>query len=417
MHIYAVLLIILGMISNLLIMCSFSTFTDTKNNECVGGYYDNVKNNKEIQCPHLFAQQDEDIDKTRKIINAFIFIEIILQGITFLDYLIRLLAVESEIVKLNYGIRKLSLNTPKKLKSSSKKNKITANDCFDFLYNILLPIFIRCFFNFRTLYYILSLLFLLFSFVFHPFFNCIILLEFVNRIQLMQAILKAMYEPTKNILITLSLFIILEYFFALFAVSWFAEHFPNSGDTENFSKTFLRMVDQTFKQDGGIGTYLDKSLSPRYVPYSTPSYLNMRLFFDLFFYVITILVILQIFTSIIIDYFNDARENTEKFENNLETQCIICNMEREKIEKINSNDKDAFLKHTSLYHNAFNYIFYLMYLNSSSYRDVIIENNVWELYLNKNYSFMPKNICFKLLEKRRWNKLNQNKIEEEEEEY
>jgi hypothetical protein len=228
----------------------------------------------------------------------------------------------------------------------------------------------------------------------------------------MQDILKAMYRPAKNILITLLLFIILEYFFSIFAVSWFTYHFPNETDTKNFLKTFMRMVDQTFKQDGGIGTYLDKSLDDNFVPYTASAYFNIRFFFDLIFFLIILSLIFPMFLSIIIDYFNETRENTENFEENLETQCIVCGIDREKIEKINPNDKDSFNKHIKYYHNVFNYIYYLMYLQSSSSRDVIIDNNIWNLHLIKNLSYLPKNICFKQLEKRCWKKLNQKKNKE-----
>ena len=57
------------------------------------------------------------------------------------------------------------------------------------------------------------------------------LLEFVNRIEIMQNIVKAMYRPIKNILIILLMFIILEYFFSFFAQSYYTFHFPNITDT------------------------------------------------------------------------------------------------------------------------------------------------------------------------------------------
>ena len=118
------------------------------------------------------------------------------------------------------------------------------------------------------------------------------------------------------------------------------------------------------------------------------------------------------FLSTIIDYFNETRENNENFDNNLETQCIVCGIDREEIEKINIYDKNAFEKHIHYYHNIFNYIYYLMYLQSSSYRDAIIDNSVWELHLEKKYSYLPKDNCFKLLEKRCWKKYDQNETEE-----
>ncbi len=407
MYIYAVSLIILGIVSNLLIMCSFSTFLDNlegKDKRCSEKYYKYAKDDMRVQCPFFLYRDNHSPRKVVITLNVFIFCELILQGLTFLDYLIRILAVESENVKLDYEICKL--------KHERKKNPLKVNKCRYLMY-IVLPTIYRCFFNFQTLYYIISLCFLILGISVHPFFNCIILLEFVNRIQLMQTILKAMYKPIKNILITLLMFIILEYLFSFFAVSYFNYHFPNKTDTSTFLKTFMRMMDQTFKQDGGIGTYLDKSLEPGYVPYILNSYFGLRFLFDLLFFLVILLLIFQMFLSIIIDYFNETRESNEAFENSLETQCIVCGIDREKIEKVNTNDKNAFDKHITYYHNVFNYIYYLMYLQSSYSRDVIIDDSVWNLHLVKNLSYLPKNICFKQLEKRCWKKINQINVEEE----
>ena len=404
MYIYAVLLIIFGLVSNFLIIVSFSTFVDERNSECKNNFKYASNKHSSVQCPHLFYDSKSNSKKIASILKCIEIIELILQGLIFIDYLIRKLAVEFEIVKLNYEINDL--------KNKSKKAIIKLKKCTYISY-IAFPTLYRCFFNFQTIYYSISLFTLVLGIAIHPFFNCIVLLEFVNRIQLMQTILKAMYKPAKNILITLLMFILLEYFFSFFAVSWYTTHFPNKTDTSNFLKTFMRMMDQTFKQDGGIGTYLDKSLDDNYVAYTVPAYFNSRLFFDLLFFIIILLLIFQMFLSTIIDYFNETRENSETFEDTLETKCIVCGIDREKIEKITNNDKNAFDKHITYYHNIFNYIYYLMYLQSLSLRDVIIDNSVWELHLAKNLSYLPKNNWFKQLEKKCWKKFNQNKTEEE----
>ena len=402
MYIYEVLLIILGLFSNLLIMTSFSTFDEEKKNCFI---YEKAISDKRIQCPFFFFKDTMEPKTFKVFLQILILIELILQGLTFLDYLMRKLAVESEIVKLNYEIDKLKLR--------GKKSKIKVNK-YIYVFYIAFPTIYRCFFNFQTIYYILSLLFLALGISLHPFFSCVILLEFVNRIPLMQTILKAMYKPAKDILINLLMFIILEYFFSLFAVSWYRYHFPNEKDTSTFLKVFMRMMDQTFKQDGGIGTYLQKSLDDDFLPFSTSSYFNSRFFFDLIFFVVILLLIFQMFLSIIIDYFNETRENNETFEDTLETQCIVCGFEREKIEKINTNDKDAFDNHIKYNHNVFNYIYYLMYLQSSYAKDVIIDNSVWDLHLVKDLSYLPKKQCFKQSEKRCWHKLNKSKNEDKE---
>ena len=392
-YIYGVLLIILGIYINLLIMLSFSTFAEE---DCGKLNYPYANNEIRNQCPRFLYKISNDISKRNDsfiILHFKIFgiILIVLQGLIFIDFIVRIFLVEQGILKFKYG----------------KKN-IT--------FKIIIKTIYRSLLNFRSLYYILSIFFLVLGLRIHPFFYCITFLEFVNRIQLMQTVLKAMYKPIKNILITLFMFIILEYLFSLLAVSYYTSHFPNETDTKNFLKTFMRMIDQTFKQDGGVGTYLDKTLEKNYEPYIIKSYFNTRFFFDLLFFLLILLLIFQIFLSTIIDYFNDTREKSRKFQEGLETKCTVCFMEREKIEKLYGNDKNAFDKHINYYHNAFNYIYYLMYLESAWYLDDIIEKNVWNIHLNKKLSFLPKKKCLKQLEIKCRKQLKQRKKSKELEE-
>ena len=395
-YIYAVLLILFGLISNLLIMLSFSTFV--KEN-CGPPNYPHTLYLVRNQCPHFLYKVSNDDDYMKQLITIFGIIELILQCIIFIDYIVRIFSVQKELIEFKYRIKEL-------------KEGETSYHTFK---KIILILY-RCIINFRSLYYILSIVFIILGIKIHPFFNCIILLEFVNRIQLMQTVLKAMYKPLKSILITLLMFLILEYFFSLFAVSFFTYHFPNPTDTKNFLKTFMRMIDQTFKQDGGIGTYLDKSLDDSYQPFTVSLSFIGRFVFDLLFFLLILLLIFQMFLSTIIDYFNDTRENSENFKEGLETHCTVCNMDREKIEKIYSNDKNAFDKHINYHHHSFNYVYYLMYLQSCYKRDPIIENSIWYLHLKKDFTYLPKNICFKQFEKKCWKKLNQRKNEDEQDE-
>ena len=259
MHIFYILIIFAGLGSTFLIISSFNTFTSDSEKECgrTRIYYIYAKKETRIQCPRFAFSEAIETFPVIVAIFTLIIIQCIIQGIIFLDYAIRTIFVESGIVKFNY---KAGL-----IKKEGYQANFKISKCNYFLH-IILPTFFRCIFNFQTFYYLLSLFFLLLSVIVHPFFNCVILLEFVNRIEVMKSIVKAMYKPGKNILIILLMFIILEYFSSFFAQSFFTLHFPNVNDTKNFFKTFMRMIDETFKQDGGIGTYLDKTLDTDYVP-------------------------------------------------------------------------------------------------------------------------------------------------------
>ena len=193
--------------------------------------------------------------------------------------------------------------------------------------------------SFNSIYFLLSLLFICLGIFIHPFFYCFVLFELVKRIEIMQIILRAMYDPLWNILTTILLCCIMEYFFAIIAVTIYQSHFPNINDTKNMINLFLRMFDQTFKQDGGVGTYLDITLEPGYTPFNARYYAGTRFFFDLIFFLLINMIAFQIFFMIIIDYFSQSKEKTEEFTELSETKCLICELEREELEKIYSNSK------------------------------------------------------------------------------
>ena len=395
------ILIICSLISNLIIMLSYNNYVTS----CDDNDELKYKKNREhvrLQCPYLLYDKRYDSSVVLEILKIFGIVELILQTIIFVDYIVRIFSVEQAKIKLKYRI----LDLKKGSEVFKKRN---------YLFFIIIEVIFQSLFNFRSFYYILSIIFICLGLAIHPFFYCITLLEFVNRIQLMQTVLKAMYEPLANILITLLMFIILEYLFSLFALSYYTLYFPNLTDTSNFLKTFMRAIEQTFKQDGGLGTYLVKSLDPDYTDYTVSAYFNVKFFYDLLFFLMIISLIFQLFLSTIIDHFNETRENNENFKEGLETNCTVCGMEREKIEKIYNNNKNAFERHITYFHNTFNYIYYLMYLKSSSFKDTVIENGVWSLHLSKNLSYLPKNKCFKQFEIKSWKKLDMKKKEDNEE--
>ena len=72
----------------------------------------------------------------------------------------------------------------------------------------------------------------------------------------------------------------------------------------------------------------------------------------------------------------NTRKNKESFAKKSKTECLICGLEREKIEKIYLNAKDAFQKHAYYCINIRNYINYLFYIQYLSYRAPIIEENI-----------------------------------------
>ena len=366
-------------------MLSFSTFTNKCNND--PSIIDSKE--KRLKCPHLLYNENSNEEDIIEIFDDIGYFLLFLQIILFLDYILRRFAQSIGLYKFSYLKMKL-------------QNKRSGSTISYIVYYF--PHFLKTIVDFQTIYYILCVIFIVLGLFVHPFFYCFTLLELVNKVETMQAVLKAMYVPMDNILITLLMFIMLLYFFSMLALSLFDTHFPTQTDTKNFLKTFMRMFDQTFKQDGGIGTYLQQNLDPLYTPYIVKSYAGGRFFFDLIFFLLVNMLIFQIFLSMIINYFTTTKENIEEFQSTSESQCLICDIEREDLEKIYSNLKNAFDLHVNHFHCIVDYIAYLIYLQGSNVKDPIIDEQVWKLHLSNNFKYLPKGTCFKKIEKEIWEK-------------
>ena len=118
-------------------------------------------------------------------------------------------------------------------------------------------------YTFRFIYYVLYIIFVLFEYLYYPFFYGFTLI--INRVDLISSVLKSLYVPKLYLLINLLMFVMLEYFFSFFALSFFTIHFP------------IR----------GIWTYLEQSLDQDYVQYTPRAYAGQD--FGLIFYFIFLL--------------------------------------------------------------------------------------------------------------------------------
>ena len=385
-HLFGIILMIIGIVTNLIILLSYSTFTN--NSFCDCGH-DKLceRERRRLFCPRFLYKDNGNYRIIKRTLHIFGLFQFIFQLMVVLDYLSRTFSIKWTLSKNNCKIKKA------KLLHLNNNIKISKCEYFKIILRTLWDVF-----TFQFIYYALYIFFVLLGYFKHPFFYGFTLLEIVNRVELMAAVLKSLYVPKLYLLINLLMFIMLEYLFSFFALSFFTSHFPNIKDTKNFLQTFMRMLDQTFKQDGGIGTYLDQSLDPDYVQYTPKAYAGGRFWFDFLFYFFTILLIFQMFTSIIFDYFMNTRKNKESFAKKSKTECLICGLEREKLEKIYLNAKDAFKKHTYHCHNIRNYINYLFYIQSLFYRDPIIEENVWNYHLDNQNRYLPDKTCFQLKE-------------------
>ena len=239
-------------------------------------------------------------------------------------------------------------------------------------------------------YQVLYLIFTILGLAYHPFFYCFCLTYLIVRSKILINVLKAVYGPRKQIILTLFLLIIVTYMFSILAYSQFHEDYndPLTNSCYSLWSCLVVTFDQSYKNDGAIGGFLPSPFK------STTNELDVewdRFFFDYMFNLIIAVLLIEILSGIIIDKFSELREeNEEKMKDNM-SECFICGQSREELEK--ELGYDGFRYHTLFEHNMWDYLFFIGYIKSkkiSPVNDYIeIERYVMEKLEKDDNTWMP----------------------------
>ena len=111
-----------------------------------------------------------------------------------------------------------------------------------------------------------------------------------------------------------------------------------------------------------------------------------RFFYDMFFFILIVLVMGNIFLGIIVDSFGELRKININTENDVKNICFICQLSRDDCLSKNID----FDEHVSTQHNKWNYVYFLTYLQINNPNDFSgIENSVWEKLEEQDFTWIP----------------------------
>ena len=111
-----------------------------------------------------------------------------------------------------------------------------------------------------------------------------------------------------------------------------------------------------------------------------------RFFYDMFFFILIVLVMGNIFLGIIVDSFGELRNININTENDVKNVCFICQLSRDACLSRNID----FDEHVSTQHNKWNYVYFLTYLHINNPNDFSrIENSVWEKLEEQDFGWIP----------------------------
>ena len=111
-----------------------------------------------------------------------------------------------------------------------------------------------------------------------------------------------------------------------------------------------------------------------------------RIIYDVTYFLICIIVMIDLIFGIILGTFSQMREQERKKEIDRVNHCFICHDTRANVEK---KDED-FTKHRESRHNLWNYVNYMLYLEFTPFYTLNAINNYARVNLDeKNIGFLP----------------------------
>ncbi|KAM4046679.1 inositol 1,4,5-trisphosphate-gated calcium channel ITPR3 isoform 2-T2 [Anomaloglossus baeobatrachus] len=279
------------------------------------------------------------------------------------------------------------------------------------------------------LYHVAYILTSFFGIFIHELFYSILLFDLIYREETLFNVIKSVTRNGRSILLTALLALILVYLFSIVGFLFLKDDFimevdrlpqapltmAHSMGSSSFSEycgkdqadctSEVTILDNTEDEDdgteracdtllmciltvlnhglrngGGVGDILRK-------PSKEESLFPARVIYDLLFFFIVIIIVLNLIFGVIIDTFADLRSEKQKKEEVLKTTCFICGLERDKFD----NKTVSFEEHIKEEHNIWNYLYFIVLVRVKNKTDYTgPESYVAQMIKSKNLDWFPR---------------------------
>uniref|UniRef100_A0A6I8N225 Inositol 1,4,5-trisphosphate receptor n=1 Tax=Ornithorhynchus anatinus TaxID=9258 RepID=A0A6I8N225_ORNAN len=280
------------------------------------------------------------------------------------------------------------------------------------------------------LYHVAYVLVCTLALFFHEFFYSFLLFDLVYREETLLNVIKSVTRNGRSIILTAVLALILVYLFSIIGFLFLKDDFtmevdrlkngtafPGAGEVptmtltsvwgqcakENCSPTIplpnaveeqdgvertcdtllmciVTVLNQGLRNGGGVGDVLRK-------PSKDEPLFAARVVYDLLFYFIVIIIVLNLIFGVIIDTFADLRSEKQKKEEILKTTCFICGLERDKFD----NKTVSFEEHIKSEHNMWHYLYFIVLVKVKDPTEYTgPESYVAQMIAEKNLDWFPR---------------------------
>ncbi|CAB3409789.1 unnamed protein product [Caenorhabditis bovis] len=273
-----------------------------------------------------------------------------------------------------------------------------------------------------TLLYIIAYIVICVSGIFiHPFLNCFLLLDIVASEETLQNVIASVTRNYQSIVWTGYLALILLYLFTIVGFLLFRDDFflpvdpidpepaitmstklaedtcPKSGcpttptiieedgekkvkSCETLRMCILQTMYLGLRNGGGIGDVLRN-------PAPWEQMFPWRVGFDMTFFVVLIVIVLNLIFGVIIDTFGDLRSEKNEKEQVLRNSCFICGLERGRFD----NRSVTFEMHREMEHNIWHYLYYIVMLQIKDETEFTgPESYVAQCVKDRNLDWFPR---------------------------
>uniref|UniRef100_A0A8C3VKR8 Inositol 1,4,5-trisphosphate receptor n=1 Tax=Catharus ustulatus TaxID=91951 RepID=A0A8C3VKR8_CATUS len=270
------------------------------------------------------------------------------------------------------------------------------------------------------LYHLLYLLICALGLFVHEFFYSLLLFDLVYREETLLNVIKSVTRNGRSIILTAVLALILVYLFSIVGYLFFKDDFilevdklPNEtllpgqwqqltplgfGRTRGMGSGWpgigrgcpgwfgtllmciVTVLSHGLRSGGGVGDVLRK-------PSKEEPLFAARVIYDLLFFFMVIIIVLNLIFGVIIDTFADLRSEKQKKEEILKTTCFICGLERDKFD----NKTVTFEEHIKEEHNMWHYLCFIVLVkvkDSTEYTGP--ESYVAEMIKERNLDWFPR---------------------------
>ncbi|KAK5582346.1 hypothetical protein RB653_003929 [Dictyostelium firmibasis] len=260
----------------------------------------------------------------------------------------------------------------------------------------------------KAVYNILAVICSVLGIIYSPYFFAFHIFQFSLNTKALSLVLKAITMNKKTLLV-MGVFILQAiYLLSIFSFVWFQEHYADDDSQYmcgSLLQCFITNLYYGVPSQGQLiqfikykfpNTYLnDTATSASMEQVRSSNTVAARIIgwtvFNVAFYVVISLILLNVILGIIVDTFGqlrDQRAETEDYKSNV---CFICSIERETFQK----NSIEFKKHIEDDHNKWHYLYFFAYLKERCTNNQMnqlseLECSIADGITNRNYiSFFP----------------------------